>query len=133
MTLFEPLDFYADDEGSLYVVGNDGIARKLLVRRLTPPPSVPAMLDRRTGDGWEDAVANQAVRIPRGDDYYTSDHWERCCGDWKIGRCSRCKQPGPTQLHHLTYKRLGYERPEDVIEICAACHYGAHFGFEKAA
>lgn len=43
-------------------------------------------------------------------------------------RCEQCKQPEvetKLALHHLTYERLGNERPEDIILLCARCHKGA--------
>lgn len=32
----------------------------------------------------------------------------------------------PVQVHHVTYVRLGRERPEDIVGLCDDCHYGAH-------
>lgn len=32
-------------------------------------------------------------------------------------------------LHHKTYKRLGCERPEDVVLICERCHSRVHRWF----
>jgi hypothetical protein len=29
-------------------------------------------------------------------------------------------------LHHQTYDRLGTERVEDLVPLCAACHQGVH-------
>lgn len=37
-------------------------------------------------------------------------------------RCSRTA----TEVHHLTYERVGHERPEDVIGVCADCHRALH-------
>lgn len=33
-----------------------------------------------------------------------------------------------TQVHHLTYDRLGDELPEDLLSICAKCHHQIHRG-----
>ena len=41
-------------------------------------------------------------------------------------RCARCKARGPLDVHHLTYERLGHERPEDVIALCRSCHRREH-------
>lgn len=40
--------------------------------------------------------------------------------------CARCRGVFPDyskfQLHHLTYDRLGAERPEDLEVVCLPCH-----------
>lgn len=48
-------------------------------------------------------------------------------------RCNRCgfrAWPGSEDewlhVHHLTYERLGCERPEDLEVLCAQCHAAAH-------
>jgi|SRR5215472_14775278 len=30
------------------------------------------------------------------------------------------------EVHHLTYKRLGHEHPDDLIVLCPGCHAKAH-------
>ena len=42
------------------------------------------------------------------------------------GRCGRCGAGVPTEVHHLTYERLGDERDDDLLALCAPCHRGAH-------
>jgi hypothetical protein len=42
------------------------------------------------------------------------------------GRCERCGEGAPVEVHHLTYARLGHERLEDLAALCADCHRGAH-------
>lgn len=40
-------------------------------------------------------------------------------------RCQRCGKSikeVPLQVHHLTYDRLGCERDEDLLVVCAPCH-----------
>jgi 5-methylcytosine-specific restriction endonuclease McrA len=37
------------------------------------------------------------------------------------GRCERCGAPA-REVHHLTYERVGAERPEDLQALCAPCH-----------
>lgn len=41
-------------------------------------------------------------------------------------RCVRCKRKKATQVHHLTYERLGGEEPQDVVSLCGACHTLVH-------
>ena len=60
--------------------------------------------------------------------YLASDHWRRVrlavlreAG----GRCARCGH-GARHVHHLTYERLGAERPGDAEALCERCHATAH-------
>jgi len=41
-------------------------------------------------------------------------------------KCEECPVTERLELHHLTYKRLCHERPEDVKILCLACHAKAH-------
>lgn len=44
-------------------------------------------------------------------------------------KCEACGTPKPAQglqLHHLTYKRLYNELPEDLQLLCKGCHLTAH-------
>lgn len=40
--------------------------------------------------------------------------------------CERCGILPGVQLHHLTYERIGSERPEDLQLLCKACHEFIH-------
>lgn len=44
--------------------------------------------------------------------------------------CRICLQGGrpwnELEVHHITYERLGRERPEDLAAICSACHGRVH-------
>jgi hypothetical protein len=47
--------------------------------------------------------------------------------------CQSCGATGvPLEVHHLTYQRLGKERPSDVISLCRVCHerQHQHYGFD---
>ena len=70
-------------------------------------------------------------------DYLQSDEWFQIrFRALLLARfhCEFCGQPanatgrGPLGLdvHHLSYDRLGEERPEDVIVLCRDCHSDAH-------
>lgn len=39
--------------------------------------------------------------------------------------CQECYRKHDLQVHHLTYKRLGDERIEDLITLCVRCHNNA--------
>jgi 5-methylcytosine-specific restriction endonuclease McrA len=42
-------------------------------------------------------------------------------------KCERCHQRPASELHHLTYVRVGGgERLDDVIVVCRECHQNAH-------
>ncbi len=41
-------------------------------------------------------------------------------------RCQRCGARGPLDVHHLTYARLGRERPGDLLAVCESCHRALH-------
>lgn len=56
--------------------------------------------------------------------YIRSSAWKTrrsatfCRDNWT---CRLCGEPA-TEVHHLTYARLGRERPEDLISVCEDCH-----------
>jgi hypothetical protein len=60
--------------------------------------------------------------------YYRSDHWRRRRAGLRKTACQKCgyNKQQHLQVHHLTYKRLGREMPEDVVTLCAYCHREAH-------
>jgi predicted HNH restriction endonuclease len=37
-----------------------------------------------------------------------------------------CHIEKATQVHHLTYARIFFEEPEDLIAVCASCHFQLH-------
>jgi hypothetical protein len=41
-------------------------------------------------------------------------------------RCIECGATEGLEVHHLTYERLGYERPEDLTVLCNPCHAKEH-------
>jgi hypothetical protein len=44
------------------------------------------------------------------------------------GICERCYRWPVVNIHHLTYRRLGSERPEDLLGVCTKCHDEIHRG-----
>jgi hypothetical protein len=40
--------------------------------------------------------------------------------------CEGCGQHRATQVHHLTYRRLGHEMLFDLVAVCDACHAAIH-------
>ena len=41
------------------------------------------------------------------------------------GNCERCGKKA-YNVHHKTYERVGYERPEDLMAVCKSCHGKEH-------
>lgn len=37
-------------------------------------------------------------------------------------RCKDCGRRAPLDVHHKTYRRLGYELPDDLDALCKRCH-----------
>lgn len=75
--------------------------------------------------------------------YLQSAHW-RDLREQAISngsrRCAQCLLPRwvaelaydqDLHVHHLTYERLGNERPEDLRVVCARCHEIATFGHSR--
>lgn len=56
--------------------------------------------------------------------YLQSPAWQRVRArvlDRAKGRCETCGKPA-TQVHHLTYERLGHEYMSDLLAVCEPCH-----------
>lgn len=62
-------------------------------------------------------------------EYMHSDAWQRRRRR-AIKRagyaCQRCGTGERLEVHHLTYARLGKERPADLMVLCHACHAAEH-------
>ncbi len=66
--------------------------------------------------------------------YLLSPHWLELRRKMRLAnnhQCASCKSGKNLQLHHLTYARVGAERPGDLIVLCAKCHTFAHLLWEK--
>lgn len=63
------------------------------------------------------------------DDYLRSDHWQTVKSwFWNKNKNRHCKGCGGRAevIHHLTYKRLGAEKPYDLAAVCRSCHEAIH-------
>jgi len=61
-------------------------------------------------------------------EYIRSSEWAKVRGDLILVRgdnCEYCSKRG-TQVHHLHYRNLFFEEPEDLVLLCAACHMFEH-------
>jgi hypothetical protein len=109
---------------------NYHVVLRVRLRKLLPEADDPPIMPAPASCGWCDiddeqwraAVTQQGVRIPYGDEYLHTTHWQLLRDELRTGRCSDCGEIGRTDLHHLTYARIGRERPEDVRELCRTCH-----------
>lgn len=57
--------------------------------------------------------------------YIASDRWRKFRARVIRERgsmCERCGKVGSVQAHHISYARLGREKPEDVKLYCKPCH-----------
>jgi hypothetical protein len=76
--------------------------------------------------------------------YLRSDHWknfkEQFFASERINRlktiygrlvCESCRGVGILDVHHKSYKWLGYERFEDVELLCDRCHSARHRIFKN--
>lgn len=62
-------------------------------------------------------------------EYIHSDAWQRRrkrAIKRAGGKCQRCGSTERLEAHHLTYARLGREKPADLIVLCHACHQAEH-------
>lgn len=65
----------------------------------------------------------------RYSDYLASEHWQKFRAkiiNKRGTKCEFCESGGTLHLHHIMYKRLGYEAPFDVVLICNECHFRVH-------
>ena len=81
------------------------------------------------GDEFDAPPPARPVRYA---DYIQSDAWRAraVIAKARAGqRCQDCRRVAPAvtlDAHHLTYERLGHERPEDIAVLCRECHARRH-------
>jgi 5-methylcytosine-specific restriction endonuclease McrA len=67
--------------------------------------------------------------------YLLTEHWQKTRKATLAARgyqCEKCrKRGGELHVHHLTYARLGQERPEDLQVLCSECHRWEHFPMRR--
>lgn len=67
-------------------------------------------------------------------EYIKSEKWKKKVAyikEVRNNRCEVCGNKENLQVHHLTYKRLGKEKDEDLQLLCGGCHMKAHLIGEK--
>ncbi len=75
------------------------------------------------------AYAIRGMPSKRYLDYMRSPQWKQTreqhlesCDRW----CQICYKAPAVQVHHWTYRRLGYELPQDLCAVCVRCHHEIH-------
>ena len=46
-------------------------------------------------------------------------------------KCAYCKSTKRLQVHHLNYKNVFNEKPEDLIVLCTICHDSEHKKYQQ--
>lgn len=62
-------------------------------------------------------------------EYMQTAHWQRVRAlalESAGAACELCAGKVRLEVHHRTYERLGFERPDDVIALCHECHRDHH-------
>jgi 5-methylcytosine-specific restriction endonuclease McrA len=79
-----------------------------------------------------DQTLEQAItalrRLPYAE-YLKTAHWQRVrtlALEQAGFQCELCSSTEALEVHHRTYGRLGFERPDDVIALCHDCHRDHH-------
>lgn len=72
----------------------------------------------------------QGLGFSTYDAYLASPHWRDVKRRYRESDrpqdCFLCGESQHVQLHHMTYVRLGRERLDDLVSLCARCHTMVH-------
>lgn len=93
-----------------------------LISHAAPPPD-PSRLVKPTPERVAELVAMPYRRYLQTPEWREKRRVEIAAAEH---RCRRCGAHGPLELHHLTYRNLGNEPPEDLVVLCVTCHQEAH-------
>lgn len=78
--------------------------------------------------GWTDQTLSHLYRNAYAD-YLQSAEWRRVRSAVMRranGVCEVCNAAPASEVHHLTYDRIGNESLTDLVAICRGCHQEAH-------
>ena len=67
-------------------------------------------------------------------EYLNTKRWKDLAQKRKAlvgNRCQLCNETGILHLHHRTYENLGCEKDEDLIVLCAKCHFSFHVNIKS--
>lgn len=122
--------FKVDKEHKNYAVkvNYKKIVDSLFVDILFPGnPADPTINEKWKAKFKRDEI-EQLKKMPYNN-YLQSEHWRitRTKALLKYGeRCLFCGSSKSLNVHHITYKRRGYERISDLSVICNSCHTRHH-------
>lgn len=122
----------ASSHPSLLGAGTPGQFRrpKLAGAHVELPPDELSKLAMAKADFLRDAVADLGwhALLESGEvayaDYLASSEWRarrEACMARDDHTCRSCRAPA-TEVHHLHYRRIGCEHPDDLVALCRSCH-----------
>lgn len=104
------------------------------LRQWDPPPWRPTKADMFScsREFWRMEFDRRdiALRGLRYADYRCSDAYvarRQSVIDRANGTCEGCESLGTLVVHHLHYRTLWKETPEDLVAICGTCHHRIHY------
>ena len=72
---------------------------------------------------------NKRIGVADYERYMRGHHWRKrreLIIKRDGGKCRTCGTTKALNVHHVTYHRLGYEHPDDLITLCKPCHQAVH-------
>ena len=105
-----------------YLVTPQPPARSKVKRhKTTPPPSTLA--------AWERPVKSTDYIDYK--EYVTSDEWQKSerrlnCIKAARNKCQMCGVMFGLEVHHIHYRNLGNELPQQLVLLCSLCHEYTH-------
>ena len=91
-------------------------------------PTGPLHLTLQDVDRSVEAAIVSLRRMPY-QEYLRTAHWQRqrTYALERAGQlCELCAQDHELEVHHRTYARVGFERPDDLVVLCRSCHRDHH-------
>ncbi len=81
--------------------------------------------------GWKHLIKYLQENNISYREYLQSEHWQELKARFRQSklckhRCYVCGGAEHINIHHKSYKRIGRERLNDLIELCQDCHYLTH-------
>lgn len=96
------------------------------------PPRFAPLRDERSFERSQLAGHFYSIVFMKYDNYLKSEHWSDVKQRYKSSKlnrkklCKMCYRDLRLDLHHITYKRIGQERLQDLLQICRECHKIVH-------
>lgn len=138
MSRRNPLDWFRTQEGALRF---PRLRNQAVVEIERPEGKAPELVVRvEFGSNVEQVFRDLAhvaeslrvasLRQLPYEEYLKSQHWQETrqrAIEAAAAVCGYCfRRNIQLHVHHLTYERLGEERPDDLLVLCADCHERMH-------